>query len=107
MVEGEGYAWEGMPWAEKGDRAYFYVTSSPGSGPAGPYSYVSDFGRVLMSQRGVRPSCDRRDGPWQALGLNPTEEDVAALVRVAVDDAKSGKAKPAQMPQQIQEAAKE
>lgn len=104
--EGEGYAWEGMPWAQPQDRGYFYVTSSDRSGPAGPYSYVSDFGRVVMNQRGVRPSGAVHDGPWRSLGTNANEEAVAALIRAAVHDAQSGKAKPAPAPHQVREGGK-
>lgn len=101
-AKGVGYAWEGMPWATTGDAAYFYLTAQDAS-PAGPYSYVSDFGRVLVDAHGRGPSGDHHGGPWQRLGEQPERGVVEDTVRKAADAAQSGAARPARKPQQFQE----
>jgi hypothetical protein len=91
--DGDGYAREGLEWAQPGITGYFFLTQDRGpNGELRPTFSLSDMaGRVLLEGNHAEHADDEVWGPDDALH---TPKAVAAAVVDAIADVRAGVAKP-------------
>jgi len=90
---GEGYAREGLPWAQPGDVGVFFLTQDRDRdlNLLPTYSLVDTAGRVLFENG----HAEHATSPlWAAVGSSTTPDSARVAIDRAVQDARSGRAKP-------------